>query len=122
MDGQKFEQWALVELFGHQRIAGRVSELAIGGCAFVRVDVPELPATDEKPAVQAVTKLYSQAAIYGMTFLDEAACMVFVRQLRIEPIDEWSLRRAMQDLPARGLEATPRQPALQGDPADDIPY
>jgi hypothetical protein len=40
---QKFEQWAIVELFGHQRIAGLVTEQAVGGCSFVRVGVPETP-------------------------------------------------------------------------------
>lgn len=38
---EKFEQWAIVDLFGHTRIAGKVSEQVIGGCSFVRVDVPE---------------------------------------------------------------------------------
>jgi hypothetical protein len=121
MDGQKFEQWALVELFGHQRIAGRVSEQTIGGGSFVRVDVPELPAAGDKVATQAVTKLFGPAAIYGITFLDEAAAMVFVRQIRTQPMDEWSLRRAMQDLPARGLDSAPHQHALEGGDDDDIP-
>lgn len=47
MEGsQPFESWALVELFGHQRIAGHVTEQQIGGCQFVRVDVPEI---EDKP-------------------------------------------------------------------------
>ena len=37
---EKFECWAIVEVMGHSRYAGRVTEQAIGGCAFVRVDVP----------------------------------------------------------------------------------
>lgn len=122
MDAQKFEQWALVELFGHQRIAGRVSEQTIGGCSFVRVDVPELTAAEGKPATQALTKLFGQGAIYGITFMDEAAAMVFVRQLRAQPIDEWSLRRAMQDLPARGLDNSPHRHAIEGDGDDDRQY
>jgi hypothetical protein len=40
----KFDSWAVVELFGHQQIAGRVTEASIGGCSFLRVDVPDQPA------------------------------------------------------------------------------
>jgi hypothetical protein len=119
MEVQKFDQWALVELFGHQRIAGRVSEQTIGGCAFVRVDVPALPATDGVPATQALTRLFGQGAIYGITIMDEAAAMVFVRQMRVQPIDTWSLRRAIQDLPALGTDSGLRQPV--DDHCDDGP-
>ncbi|WP_069267384.1 hypothetical protein [Paraburkholderia nodosa] len=100
MSEQKFEQWALIELFGHQRIAGRVSDLTIGGESFVRVDVPACEATDDEPALQAFTKAFGKGAIYGITFLDEAASRLFVRQLRVQPIGTWELKRALQDLPA----------------------
>ncbi|RKE35246.1 hypothetical protein B0G76_1307 [Paraburkholderia sp. BL23I1N1] len=96
---EKFDQWAIVELFGHQRIAGRVSGQTIGGCAFVRVDVPALEAAGHEPATQAFTKLYGNGAIYGISFVDEAAARMTARQLRVQPIDEFSLRRALQDLP-----------------------
>jgi hypothetical protein len=29
----QFDQWAVIELFGHNRIAGRVTEQVIGGCS-----------------------------------------------------------------------------------------
>lgn len=29
---EKFESWGLLELFGHQRLAGKLSEQTIGGC------------------------------------------------------------------------------------------
>ncbi len=37
---KEVEQFAIVELFGHQVIAGKVSEQVIGGQGFIRVDVP----------------------------------------------------------------------------------
>jgi hypothetical protein len=117
MSEQKFEQWAIVELFGHQRIAGRVTEQTIGGCAFVRVDVPVLEATGEVAATQAFTKLFGQGAIYAISFVDEAAASMVARQLRVQPIDTWALRRALEDLPAIGNS---RQGTLPVD--DEIPY
>ncbi|CAG9194010.1 conserved hypothetical protein [Paraburkholderia caribensis] len=96
---EKFDQWAIIELFGHARIAGRVTEQTLGGCAFVRVDVPAFEAVGHGPATQAFTKLFGQGAIYSMSFVDEAAAKMVGRQLRIQPIDTYSLRQAMQDLP-----------------------
>lgn len=62
----KFEQWAVVELFGHQVIAGMVSEQVIGGQGFVRVDVPAVNGS------QAFTKFYGAGAIYAISPCDEA--------------------------------------------------
>ena len=35
-----FEGWAILELMGHRRLAGLLSETQIGGAAFIRIDVP----------------------------------------------------------------------------------
>lgn len=56
-----FNEWAVVEIMGHVRYAGQVSEQTIGGCAFVRIDVPKIA---EQPAF---TKLFGAGAIYSIT-------------------------------------------------------
>jgi hypothetical protein len=71
----KFEEWAVVELFGHQRIAGKVSEATIGGSSFVRVDVP---ATANKPAY---TKFFGNGAIYAMTPCDEELARIAANEI-----------------------------------------
>jgi hypothetical protein len=57
----EFREWALVEVMGHQRFAGEVSEQQIAGAAFVRVDVPEWNGR------QGFTRLFSPGAIYAIT-------------------------------------------------------
>ncbi|WP_225031773.1 hypothetical protein [Paraburkholderia sp. XV] len=96
---EKFDQWAIIELFGHQRIAGRVTEQTIGGCSFVRVDVPAFEAVGSIAATQAFTKLFGQGAIYAVNFVDEDAARLVGSQIRVQPIDEWSVRRAIENLP-----------------------
>jgi hypothetical protein len=64
-----FDVFALVELFSHQRIAGKVSEQVIAGSGFVRVDVPQ---TSRKPPY---TRFFSPQAVYGITPVDEATMM-----------------------------------------------
>ncbi|PTB23476.1 hypothetical protein C9I56_38985 [Paraburkholderia caribensis] len=115
MEHEKFEQWAIVELFGHQRIAGRISEQTIGGCSFVRVDVPACEAIGTMPETQAFTKLYGQGAIYAVTFVDEDAARVSASHLRIQPIDEWTLRQALK------LNTTPES-AMLPIADDDMPW
>jgi len=87
---EKFEQWAIVELFGHQRIAGVVSEHAIGGASFVRIDVPGIDGR------QGYTKLYGQGAIYGITFVDEETGRAAAKHTAPRPIDAWSARRMLE--------------------------
>jgi len=35
-----FKEWAILELMGHRRLAGLVSEQQIGGASFIRIDIP----------------------------------------------------------------------------------
>jgi hypothetical protein len=79
------DQWALVELFGHSRIAGKISEHTLGGCSFVRVDVPENGTTP------GFTKLYGQGAIYAISFVSEEIARGLVKRLEIAPVQSYEL-------------------------------
>ena len=85
-----FEAWAIVELFGHQKIAGKLTEQSIGGCHFIRVDVP---AFEDRPAL---TKLYTQGAIYGITFVSEQIAQAAARSFCVEPVNVYELRDLLQ--------------------------
>jgi hypothetical protein len=73
-DGLK--SWALVELFGHQRIVGAMTVDPPEFPGMVRVDVPDL-LKDGKVERPGFTRYLGRAAIYGATPIDEAT----VRQL-----------------------------------------
>lgn len=75
-ENETFDSFAIVELMGHQRISGRVSEQAIGGTSFIRVDVPEV---DELPGF---TKIFSGGAIYAITPCDEETAILAARLLQ----------------------------------------
>lgn len=40
---ERFEGWAVVELFGHNREAGHVTTAYFGTSAMFRIDIPEMP-------------------------------------------------------------------------------
>lgn len=83
MKSEKFESWAIIELFGHNRIAGKVSEATIGGCAFLRCDVPEFNGHE------AFTKFYGNGAIYSMTPCSEEAALLALKHIMPEPVSVW---------------------------------
>ena len=39
-ESEKFASWAILELMGHRRLGGYVSETTLAGGAFLRIDVP----------------------------------------------------------------------------------
>lgn len=90
MENTKFECWALVELFGHQRIAGRVSEQAIGGCNFVRVDVP---AVNGEPSF---SKLFGNGAIYAITPVAEEIAVAAAKSYRTVPVSPYEIPELRQ--------------------------
>ena len=90
----KFDSWAVVELFGHQQIAGRVTEASIGGCSFLRVDVPDQPAVAPDPkdnwdrghsAMPAYTRYFGNGAIYAMSPCTEDAARGVAARIRVKP-------------------------------------
>lgn len=85
MEEKPFEQWAVVELFGHQQIAGMVSEQVIAGQGFVRVDVP---ACGDQ---EAFTRLFGTGAIYSIIPTTEEIATAFARRNVARPINAWQL-------------------------------
>lgn len=89
---EKFEAWGLLELFGHQRLAGAISDQTIGGVHFLRVDVPAVG------DVPAYTRFFTQGAIYGMTVTTEDVARRLAQALKARPVQAYEL--AQPEAPA----------------------
>jgi hypothetical protein len=87
---EKFESWAIVELFGHNKIAGKCSEQNIAGANMLRIDVPE---TDEN---SAFTRLLGHAAIYAINPVTEEVATHWAKMLKCAPINVWDVREFMK--------------------------
>lgn len=103
------EMWALVELFGHQRIAGKITQAELGSGELIRVDVP---AVKDRAAL---TKFYNVKAIYGITPVDEATATRMAGDIHAAPVSEWvldaELTRRKNQL-SRGEEYDPEEVSL----------
>ncbi|MDE3068254.1 MAG: acetyltransferase [Verrucomicrobiota bacterium] len=84
-DQTKFDEWALVELFGHQKIVGKVTEATLAGGAFLRVDVPEYNGSP------AFTRFYGPGAIYSINPIGEQMARDLMEHYRHEPVSRWEL-------------------------------
>lgn len=78
---QPFE-WAIVEIFGHRKHAGRTREEERFGSKMLRIDVPSLlvdPVEEGKVMSWSVEKwttfYYGGASIFSFTLTDEATVM-----------------------------------------------
>ncbi len=90
--------WAIVELFGHQRIIGQIGEQQIGGETFIRVDVPQVGDTP------AFTKLYGKGAIYAMTPVTESLAKEALEAMKPVPVNPYDLNLRALPAPRRIIE------------------
>lgn len=86
----KFDCWAVLELFGHVRLAGHVTEATIGGCSFLRVDVPNRP--EEGEGVK-LTRYFGNGAIYSMTPVSEEVARRVGDGNAAPPVKAWEMPR-----------------------------
>lgn len=80
---QKLETWAIVELMGHNTIAGYISEQTIAGSAMLRVDVPATASS------QPFTKFFGGSAIYGITPTTQEIAERAAQKLEVRPVNTW---------------------------------
>ena len=86
MEKEKIELFAVVELFGHNRIAGKVTEHNFGSSTFVRIDVPETP---QQPSF---TRLVNPTAIYAINPVTEDVMKAMANNIQQKPIEAWDVR------------------------------
>ena len=109
---EKFESWAIVELFGHKRMAGKVSEQEIAGTGFVRIDVPAVNGS------KAFTKFLGPSSIYGITPTDEMHATAAAQAWNPTPVDNFDVSEMARTLSKRMIS----QDRQLGYDDDDIPY
>lgn len=105
----KLETFAIVEVMGHGKFAGFVQQVPMGGAAMIRVDVPEIPESEEEynswdpvtgkmgtakrkiPAMPAFTKFLGISSIFAITPCSEEVAMAAVKGFRSAPVSILSM-------------------------------
>jgi hypothetical protein len=87
---EKFETWAIIELFGHNQIAGKCSEQNIAGTNMLRVDVPD---TEYQPNF---TRFLGSGSIYAINPVTEEIAKHWAASLRVAPVNAWDVRQFIE--------------------------
>lgn len=82
------ENWAILEIMGHERLAGKIFETTIAGVPMLRVEVP---ATEKLPGFM---RLLSGASIFSLTPVPEAVATAVAANLQ---------KTAVSGIPAYGF-------------------
>ena len=82
---EPLQGWFIVELMGHRRLAGWVTEQTIAGAGFLRIDVPG------PGAEPLATQFFAPSSVYALTPTTEAMARRVAEASRVEPVKEWEL-------------------------------
>jgi hypothetical protein len=88
------DQWCLIELMGHQRMVGKVTEATLAGAGILRIDVPDTS------TAKGFTRFVSPSALYAVTPVTEATALRLLSQWSINqpPVSHYEM------LPAGGSD------------------
>lgn len=95
------EQWSIVELFGHIRLAGRVTEVERFSVKMLRLDVPNRVGDG-----WLTTQFIGGAALFRVTPTTEAIARSIAAISQPEPVHPWELpepERKPEIPPPRGV-------------------
>ncbi len=89
---EQYSGWSILELMGHRKLGGLVSQEEIAGHGFLRIDV-YLPGADKPIATQYV----SPQAVYAITPTTEAIARQLAESCKPEPVTQWELPERKQE-------------------------
>lgn len=93
-----FKSWAIVEVMGHSKYAGLVTDTTVAGAGMIRVDVPQ---SGDRPAF---TKLLAPGSLFGITPCTEETARRAADSFRalpfafFEPLRQLPFRDDSEDL------------------------
>lgn len=83
------EKWAIVELMGHVRLAGRLSEEEKFGSKLGRIDIPK--------GESFVTQYFGASSVYRITLCTEETARA-AGSLNNVPMGIWDIREYLQPM------------------------
>ncbi len=122
---KKFASWAILEVMGHVRLAGYVSEESIAGQAMIRIDVPA------RENVPEFTRYFGASSIYSLSPVTEEVARSVASRCDTVPVRSFDLSEQLlakyreqaqrEALPAPAVEQAEEWDEATDDDWDDMP-
>lgn len=91
--GNSFDQWCVLSLMGHKRLAGKVSETNIAGHGFLRIDIPD------KEGNIANTEFYSPTSVYSIQPISKEVAIAVASEFSTPPVTKWEIKNLLPPAP-----------------------
>jgi len=82
---ETFDHWAVVELLGHRRVAGRVREVQLAGAGFLRLDIPATTGHGDQ------TQYIAPGSVYALHPTTQEIATAVAARCRPEPVHRCEL-------------------------------
>ena len=76
---ETFADWVILELMGHRRLAGHLTEQEIAGRGFLRLQM------------DSATQFYNPSSVYAITPTSEATARAVMATCQPAPVQRWEL-------------------------------
>lgn len=97
MEKEIFDEWVIIEVFGHRRLVGHATEATILGGALLRLDIP-------KKEGGFITQFIGPSSIFSMTPTTEAIARAVAINYQPEPVNRWELPQLQGSHSPDGLD------------------
>lgn len=113
-EADSFSEWVIIELLGHRRLGGFLTEQQIAGASFLRLDIPgagtrrdddgELEIAMRGGFEGGATQFYSPNSVYAITPTTQEIATVVAGRSNMAPVARWELEVARTAEPASGYD------------------
>lgn len=93
---QDAETWAIVELMGHVKVAGRLSEEEKFGSKLGRIDIPTAEGG-------FLTQFFGGGSVYRITFVSEQVARDVARRNTAAPVASWDYPKQLTAAPSPSM-------------------
>lgn len=84
--------WAFLEVMGHQKLSGFVTEVNLAGTGFLKIYVPEIETelwNGKTVTVSSFEKLYSPSSVFSITPCTEEIARGIAAKICEKPLEEY---------------------------------